>query len=75
MNLDYNFYAHIIIQSKPNDLNTIVNKYYKLDNNFVPNDLVYINDAYTSHDDPAYQSVSYTHLDVYKRQIRISFIY
>ncbi len=55
MNLDYNFYAHIIIQSKPNDLNTIVNKYYKLDNNFVPNDLVYINDAYTSHDDPAYQ--------------------
>jgi hypothetical protein len=55
MNLDHNFYAHTIIQAKPNDLNTLVNKYYKLDESFAPTDLVYINDAYTSHDDPAYQ--------------------
>ncbi|GFI41465.1 putative carboxypeptidase YodJ [Thomasclavelia cocleata] len=54
MSLDHNFYEHIIIQ--PNSkLNTIVNKYYRLDNNFVPDDLVYINDGYTDSNDPAYK--------------------
>lgn len=51
MNLDYNFYEHIIFQPNPNELN-IVNKYYRLDNNFVPDDLIYINDGYTSSSDP-----------------------
>ena len=55
MNLDYNFYDHIIIQSNPSALNTLVNKYYRLDNNFSPSDLVYINDGYTSTNDPAYK--------------------
>lgn len=55
MNLDYNFYEHIIFQPNPNELNTIVNKYYRLDNNFVPDDLIYINDGYTSSNDPAYK--------------------
>ena len=55
MNLDYPFYQQIIIQDKPLELNTIVNKYYKLDDNFAPDDLVYINDTYSSTSDPAYQ--------------------
>ena len=36
MNLDYPFYEVIIPQNKPLELNTIVNKYYKLDDNFTP---------------------------------------
>ena len=31
MNRDYDFYDRIIKQEHPNDLNTIVNKYYQLD--------------------------------------------
>lgn len=55
MNLDYNFYDHIIIQSEPYALNTLVNKYYRLEDSFTPLDLVYINDGYTSTSDPAYK--------------------
>lgn len=55
MNLDYNFYDHIIIQSDPYALNTLVNKYYRLEDSFTPLDLVYINDGYTSTSDPAYK--------------------
>ena len=40
MNRDYDFYDHIIKQEHPNDLNTIVNKYYQLDENYAPDDLV-----------------------------------
>lgn len=43
MNRDYDFYDHIIKQEHPNDLNTIVNKYYQLDENYAPDDLVEIN--------------------------------
>lgn len=55
MNLDYNFYDHIVIQSDPYALNTLINKYYRLEDNFTPLDLVYINDGYTSNSDPAYK--------------------
>ncbi len=48
MNLDYPFYEVIIPQNKPLELNTIVNKYYKLDDNFTPDDLIYINDTYAN---------------------------
>ena len=40
MNRDFDFYGKIIKQEHPNDLNTIVNKYYQLDENYEPNDLV-----------------------------------
>lgn len=43
MNRDFDFYGKIIKQEHPNDLNTIVNKYYQLDENYEPNDLVDIN--------------------------------
>ena len=43
MNRDYDFYDHIIKQEHPNDLHTIVNKYYQLDENYAPDDLVEIN--------------------------------
>lgn len=43
MNRDYDFYDHIIKQEHPNDLNTIVNKYYQVDENYAPDDLVEIN--------------------------------
>ena len=43
MNRDYDFYDRIIKQEHPNDLNTIVNKYYQLDENYAPDDLVEIN--------------------------------
>ena len=55
MNLDYPFYEVIIPQNKPLELNTIVNKYYKLDDNFTPDDLIYINDTYANTSDPAYK--------------------
>lgn len=55
MNLDYPFYEKIILQENPTSLNTIVNKYYKLDDSFAPDDLVYINDTYNSTNDPAYK--------------------
>lgn len=55
MNLDYPFYEQIIIQDKPLELNTIVNKYYKLEDAFAPSDLVYINDTYSKTNDPAYK--------------------
>lgn len=55
MNLDYNFYEYIITQSNPNDTNTLVNKYYQLDSNYTPNDLVLINDAYSDNSDPSYE--------------------
>lgn len=43
MNRDFDFYGKIIKQEHPNDLNTIVNKYYQLDENYEPSDLVEIN--------------------------------
>lgn len=55
MNLDYPYYDQIIIQDKPLELNTIVNKYYKLEDPFAPSDLVYINDTYSGTNDPAYK--------------------
>lgn len=55
MNLDYPYYDQIIIQDKPLELNTIVNKYYKLEDTFVPSDLVYINDTYSGTNDLAYK--------------------
>lgn len=55
MNLDYNFYEKIIPQKYPTAINTLVNKYYQLDYTFVPSDLVYINNTYTSKKDPAYK--------------------
>lgn len=55
MNLDYPYYEQIIIQDKPLELNTIVNKYYKLEDTFAPSDLVYINDTYSGTNDPAYK--------------------
>ncbi len=47
MNLDYDFYGKIIRQDHPNDLDTIVNKYYQLDPSYAPDDLVEINDQAT----------------------------
>lgn len=55
MNLDYNFYEHIIIQTNPQTLNTLINKYYRLEDDFTPSNLIYINDGYTSTSDPAYK--------------------
>ena len=43
MNRAFDFYGKIIKQEHPNDLNTIVNKYYQLDENYEPSDLVEIN--------------------------------
>ena len=43
MNRDYDFYQKIIKQGNPNALNTLVNKYYQLDENYEPSDLVEIN--------------------------------
>ena len=43
MNRDYDFYQKIIKQKNPNSLNTLVNKYYQLDENYKPSDLVEIN--------------------------------
>ena len=43
MNRDFDFYGKIIKQEHPNDLNTIVNKYYQLDETYEPSDLVEIN--------------------------------
>ncbi len=45
----------VLTQYKPLELNTIVNKYYKLDDNFTPDDLIYINDTYANTSDPAYK--------------------
>ena len=36
MNRDFDFYGKIIKQEHPNDLNTIVNKYYQLDETYEP---------------------------------------
>lgn len=55
MNLDYSFYEKITIQSDPNALNTLVNKYYCLADDYTPTDLIYINDGYTSKNDPSYK--------------------
>lgn len=55
MNLDYPFYELIIPQDDPLATNTLVNKYYKLDDSFAPDDLVYINDTYSNTSDPAYK--------------------
>ena len=40
---NFDFYGKIIKQEHPNDLNTIVNKYYQLDETYEPSDLVEIN--------------------------------
>ena len=56
MNRDFDFYGKIIKQEHPNDLNTIVNKYYQLDETYEPSDLVEIStnagtygSSYTKH--------------------------
>ena len=43
MNRDFDFYGKIIKQEHPNDLNTIVNKYYQLAETYEPSDLIEIN--------------------------------
>lgn len=43
MNRDFDFYQKIIKQENPNALNTLVNKYYQLDETYEPSDLVEIN--------------------------------
>ena len=43
MNRDFEKKKKIIKQEHPNDLNTIVNKYYQLDETYEPSDLVEIN--------------------------------
>ncbi|MDD8049389.1 MAG: M15 family metallopeptidase [Thomasclavelia sp.] len=52
MGLDQdNWYTNIINQTKPNDVDTLVNKVYKLDESYAPSDLVNINtdlDSYNS---------------------------
>lgn len=47
MHIDSPFYEDIIPQEKPNELNTIVNKVYKLDSNYAPSDLININDDFS----------------------------
>lgn len=47
MHIDSPFYEDIIPQDKPDDLNTIVNKVYKLDSSYAPSDLVNINDDFS----------------------------
>ena len=42
MNRDFDFYQKIIKQENPNALNTLVNKYYQLDETYEPSDLVEI---------------------------------
>lgn len=51
MFLDYPYYEHTINVTEPNDLLVIVNKYYKLSNNFVPKDLVRIDTTYAVDND------------------------
>ena len=46
MNRDFDFYGKIIKQEHPNDLNTIVNKYYQLDNDYYYGELVTMDKAY-----------------------------
>lgn len=43
MQRDFNFYEKIIKQDKPNEINTLVNKYYQLAPSYQPSDLVEIN--------------------------------
>lgn len=50
MNLDYGFYNQIITQNNPNELETIVNKIYKLEETYEPTDLVTINTYKDQHD-------------------------
>lgn len=45
-NLDYKYYTNVINIDEPEDIAVIVNKYYKLDNNFVPSDLEAIDSKY-----------------------------
>lgn len=45
MQRDYDFYQKIIRQNHPDDVNTLVNKYYQLDSAYEPADLVKINDT------------------------------
>lgn len=52
MNRDYDFYQKIIKQKNPNSLNTLVNKYYQLDENYKPSDLVEINTNTGSYGNP-----------------------
>ncbi len=42
MNLDYDFYQKLIVINKPDDTLVLVNKYYKLPENYVPKELVTI---------------------------------
>ena len=55
MNLDYNFYEYSTIQERPDSLNALVNKYYRLTDTYKPETLLYINDGYTTNTDPAYR--------------------
>ncbi|MDO5813386.1 MAG: M15 family metallopeptidase [Bacillota bacterium] len=52
MNRDYDFYQKIIKQKHPNYLNTLVNKYYQLDENYKPFDLIEINTNTGSYENP-----------------------
>ena len=45
-NIDYNYYSNIQKVTNQNDLLVIVNKYYALDENYVPNTLVDISSTY-----------------------------
>jgi D-alanyl-D-alanine carboxypeptidase len=47
MYLDYSFYEHDIKVADPNNLLVICNKYYKLDSNFVPKNLVTVDKAHS----------------------------
>ena len=56
MNRDFDFYGKIIKQEHPNDLNTIVNKYYQLDETYEPSDLVEINTGFELYVTSGYRS-------------------
>ena len=45
-NLDYKYYTNVINIDEPEKITVLVNKYHKLDNNYVPNDLEAINPKY-----------------------------
>lgn len=45
-NLDYKYYTNVINIDDPENISVLVNKYYKLDNNFAPSDLEAIDSKY-----------------------------
>ncbi len=48
MNLDYDFYTHVQKASNTNSNFVLVNKYYYLDKDYIPNDLEEVNDGYSN---------------------------